>query len=216
MPTRIEHDAWRLVQWPTERAREWTRDLVARHGERLVVVAIGSAARGRARSGSDLDLVVVHRGARPEQRPPPEVEVRWVSWSMVDAALADGDDVLAWALGFGMPLHDPRGTWSEFASAWRSKLPLPSVEVSAQREARARCLARDLLAAGDDDAAAEQALAMLTHRARRLLAVHHVFPLSRPELVEQLRRAGEGEAADLLQNALTERMTPQAILAAIE
>jgi hypothetical protein len=106
----------------------------------------------------DLGLVVIHRGPRPAVRPPPEVDVRWVDSSVLDAALADGDDVLAWAVGFGVPLHDPQGFWLELANRCRTKLPLPSVEVSAEREARARRLAQDLLAAGDEDAAAEQVL----------------------------------------------------------
>lgn len=214
MPLRLVPDGWHLVVWPTERAREWTRDLVARHGDRLVLIAIGSAARGCARNGSDLDLVALHTGPRPDVRSPPEVEVRWVGRDLVDDAIADGDDVLAWAVAFGVPLHDAEGAWCRLVERWRSRLPLPSAKVSAGREARARRLAEDLLAAGDDDAAAEQVLSMLTHWARRLLAQHRVFPRSRPELPAQLRDVGEVAAGDLLENAILERMSPQVILAA--
>jgi hypothetical protein len=72
------------------------------------------------------------------------------------------------------------------------------------------------VAAGDEDAATEQVLSMLTHRARRLLAQHRVFRRSRPELVEQLREAGEHETAVLLDGAIRQRMTPSEVLAASE
>jgi hypothetical protein len=54
---------------------------------------------------------------------------------------------------------------------------------------------RDLLQIGDADAAREQALSYLTHLARAELLEKGVYPASRPELPEQLRKIGDHHLA---------------------
>jgi predicted nucleotidyltransferase len=210
---RTATNAWDVVQWPTNRARNFTRALADEEGAVVAVVAFGSAVSGCTRTESDVDILVVYRGQRPAVLPPPEVDVRWVDIAAFEAAIENGDDVVAWALGLGVALHDPEAFWSDAASRWKSRLPLPSLEVSAERSARARRYAEDLLAAGDDDAAAEQVLTMLTHLARATLAANGVFALSRPELPGQLRDQGEDAAATLLEGFMLGRIGPAEVLA---
>lgn len=188
------------LKWPTEHAKHWTRELT-RHASVEAVVVIGSVARGRARPGSDLDLVVLHRDPFVKLVPPPEVDAKWVNVDDLDAVLADGDDVLAWAVAFGVVLYDPNAVWSQAKARWRDRLALPSVQVCSERAARASRYAHALLDSSDDDAAAEQLLTMLTHQARGRLAARGIFPRSRPELPQQLCEIGELELAALLDAA---------------
>jgi predicted nucleotidyltransferase len=173
------------------------------------VVAIGSAARGRARSTSDVDLIVVCKDVRQKVPAPPEVDVRWIEKVKLQAAAGSGDDVIAWGIAFGAPLYDPEGTWRRLVVEWRGRLPLPSPEVCARRAERARRYAIDLVQSGDDDAASEQVLTMLTHEARRALCMRGVFPASRPELVEQLKGIGASELAVLLERAIDGTVEPR-------
>jgi hypothetical protein len=62
--------------------------------------------------------------------------------------------------------------------------------------------------AGDDEAASEQVLTMLTHEARRMLCTQGVFPASRPELVEQLESIGASGLAVLLARAINGTVDP--------
>jgi hypothetical protein len=55
---------------------------------------------------------------------------------------------------------------------------------------------------GDHDAANELAVSLLTHLARAILIDRGVYPASRPELVAQLREAGDAELASALARAL--------------
>jgi predicted nucleotidyltransferase len=199
---------WSSVQWPTRRAEEWSR-LLTEDANVEAIVAIGSAARGRARSTSDVDLIVVCKGPRSKVGVPPEVDARWVNAADLRVLVGRGDDVIAWGVAFGTPLFDPEEKWHRLVAEWRDHLPLPSPEICAHRAERARRYAADLIASGDDEAASEQALTMLTHEARRMLCVRGVFPASRPELVEQLGRIGASELATLLARALEGTLPPR-------
>ncbi len=211
-------DRWRSVQWPTRRAADWARRL-DKDRNVLAVVAIGSAARGCARSSSDVDLIVVCKDAKVGRKAvvaPLEVDVRWVDAEKLDASAALGDDVIAWGIAFGAPLYDPEDIWADLVARWRGRLPLPSPEVCTQRAERARRYASDLLESGDDEAASEQVLTMLTHQARLVLCERGVFPASRPELVEQLEGVGAFDLAKLLAGALEGTIAPRDALRSAE
>jgi hypothetical protein len=70
----------------------------------------------------------------------------------------------------------------------------------------ARQYAVELIESGDEEAASEQALTMLTHAARLMLCIRRVFPASRPELVEQLNGIGASELAALLARVIDETL----------
>ena len=194
--------------WPSEAARAWTRAAAARARRDpavLALVASGSAVRGAGRS-DDLDLVLVYEAQRPVlPRPPIDVDLR--AYERADAArrLAAGHDYLSWTVRFGRVLVQRGAWWDALRADWLGRLALPS---AADADARARAagrLSRELLAAGDRDAAAEQRISMLTHRARARLSEAGVFPRSRSELAGQLRGVGEAALADRLARALAER-----------
>jgi hypothetical protein len=205
---RIELDRLGPVQWPTDRAADWALRLTENANVKAVV-AIGSAARGRAGPSSDVDLIVVCRDARDKVPAPPEVDARWVDTAELGTSVGKGDDVFAWGVAFGVPLFDPDKTWHRLVAEWRDRLPLPGQEVCKQRAARARRYVVDLIESGDDEAAAEQALTMLTHEARLALCTRGVFPASRPELVDQLKSIGAAGLAELLSRAIERALDPR-------
>jgi hypothetical protein len=125
------------------------------------------------------------------------------------ASIGRGDDVFAWGVAFGVSLYDPDKLWERLVGEWRDHLPLPSPEVCAKRGDRARQYTEDLIESGDDEAASEQALTMLTHEARLLLCTRGVFPASRPELVEQLESVGATKLAALLARAIDGTLAPR-------
>ncbi len=197
---------WDAVRWPTPRSATWTKKLATDSGIDVIVV-IGSAARGLARSGSDVDLIVVYNDARSRVPAPAEIDARWVDLAKLRALVGKGDDVFAWGVALGLVLHDPKSIWAELVAEWAGQVPLPSPRVCAERAERARRYASELLESGDEDAAAEQALTLLTHQARGTLSERHEFPRSRPELVTQLRGIGSFELASLLARALDGTLT---------
>ena len=201
-------EPWNLIQWPTPRAANWARGLPDDPNVRAVV-AIGSAARQRARPTSDIDLIVVCKDVRRKTRAPLEVDARWMETSNVlVSAEKSGDDVIAWGLIYGSPLYDPEGIWRDLIAKLRGRLPLPTPAVCSQRAERARRYASALIESGDEEAASEQVLTMLTHEARLALCTRGVFPASRPELVEQLESIGASELAELLGRALEGAVAP--------
>jgi hypothetical protein len=212
---RIDFDGWRLMQWPTDRAAEWVRALTE-NANVEAIVAIGSAARGRAGPSSDVDVIVICKHLRNRVSAPPEVDARWVPIDRLRVSVGRGDDVVAWGVASGSPLHDPNKTWHGLVAEWRDRLPLPDPDVCAQRAARARGYTIDLIKSGDDEAASEQALTMLTHEARLTLSARGVFPASRPELVEQLYDIGASELSMVLSHAIQRALDPRDALAAYE
>src|SRR5207253_3204837 len=84
-------------------------------------------------------------------------------------------------------------------------LPLPSPDVTEQRAERAADVYDQLVEIGDHDAALEQRISLLTHRAWTQLLRNHIHPASRPELPQQLRDAGEISLAGDLAAALRKR-----------
>jgi hypothetical protein len=192
------------VRWPSDGAREWVADLLARvrDGKDVVaVVAYGSAVRECVTS-SDVDLLVIARGAFAASPAPLDVDLRVVMIEEVEAALANGDEVLGWAARFGVPLMEADAFWSSLVARWTGHLPFPSAEASDERAERAARYEQALRADGDHDAADEMRLTELTQRARARLLRGGVYPLSRPELPDQLTRVGADELARELSGRL--------------
>ena len=197
-----------VASWPDDAALHWTRSLIGaaqRDSAVIAVVATGSAVRDVERS-DDLDLIVVHHATRPTlPRPPISIDLRCYRQADIVPKLATGHGFLSWAVRFGRPLFERSKWWSKLSADWNPQLLLPSSTEATERAERAE-RHRDVLAeAGDHDAAAEMALAALTHRSRSALSKAGVFPLSRPELPAQLRQIGEQQLSAALKKTLATR-----------
>lgn len=98
-----------------------------------------------------------------------------------------GDDFESWCVRLGVTLSDGRGCWAAILASEESK-QWPRWELKVLHGARRLFLADSLLKMGDNTAASEELVYALGHIARGLLLKSGIFPLSRPELAEQLRQ----------------------------
>jgi len=162
----------------------------------LSIVLIGSAARNAATADSDLDLLALtHDGLETVQTPGP-LHVQAMTESKFRERLSSGDDFAAWCVRYGIPIVRS-DTWdrvleSPEASQW------PDWRLKIEHAARRLLLASGLRESGDSDAAAEELIYAVSHVARAILLKNEIFPLSRPEMITQLKDAGYPRLADAL------------------
>jgi hypothetical protein len=195
--TRSSAEPAGTVSWPSDEARAWVTALLHRAAGDPAIVAIvlhGSAVRAAGRP-SDVDILLVHRGAAVRADAPVEVDLRQYAAGEIDARIVTGDELLGSALRFGTAAFERDSFWSSLARRWLGRVPLPSSAAAEQRARQALRAAEQLRSAGDDDAASEMRLTGLTQQARARLARAGIFPLSRPELPDQLLRIGETDLA---------------------
>jgi len=166
------------------------------HGDDTAIVLIGSAARGLWAEANDIDLlVIVNNEGAAKAAPLSGYHLQVLpQWEFLRNLLA-GEDFEAWCVRYGKPLYDS-GRWDKIkqspgASAW------PKWQSKVLHGARRLFLARSLLDTKDRDAAGEETVYALGHVARGLLLKSGVFPLSRPELAQQVREAGYPHLADI-------------------
>jgi len=196
------------TRWPSADAAAWVKRFVEHvcHAPTTVaLVLIGSLARA-THDPSDVDLLYVY-----EREPvgfsghPMDVDIRAYENDDFRSRLARRHEVVTWALRFGRVICQRDVFWSELISSFTGELPLPSPEMSERRAERAAEIYDQLIEIGDQDAALEQRITLLTHRAWARLLRKRIHPASRPELTEQLRVAGEASLAGDLAAALRER-----------
>lgn len=195
------------LRWPSDEARAWVTALIresASDPDTLAIVLYGSAVRG-AGEPADVDLLMVRRGVWRDADIPFDVDLRVFEETELETRIRLGDEVLGWALRFGVPVFERDDFWSALAANWNGRLPFPSADAADERVSRAERAANGLCEAGDADAAEEVGLAAVTQRARSKLIRAGVFPLSRPELPEQLIAIGEHELAAELDRSLVTR-----------
>lgn len=201
--SRTKSFRWQTAEaqaWFAEHLRRWSADPHV-----LAVIAVGSAVRHVAKP-SDADFVIIWQSKRPDvTRAPIELDLRLYERSRAEALIAQGHDYLSWAVRLGRLVHEKGDFWRQFKQQWFDAAPWPDANDAEQRAQRAARYSRDLAAAGDLDAAHEQSVSELTHRARAALLRARVFPHSRPELPAQLREVHEDDLADKLEQALTIR-----------
>ena len=193
------------IRWPTGASKEWTENFLASARDDLsvaAVIAIGSAVQPNAVT-ADLDLVVICREPLNVSRSRPmEVDLRVYRTDDVDRLIAEGHDVLGWAVRYGQVLFQRAGFWDMALSRWKDELPLPSPEVPRVRARETRRRFLNVLEIGDLDAALEQAISYLTHLAWAQLLEAGIFPASRRELPNQLRAVESHKLADSLEGLL--------------
>lgn len=184
--------------------RELSRFL--RDGEAEFVVLIGSWARKRQSSeGSDIDLLVgLPSGTRFSRTR--RIQPICLSSKEIAKRVSEGDDLAQWSLRFGVPLSG-RESWKRLKNDVLSDAPWPSSDRKFQLASKELEYAEDLWAMGDYDASQAELKAGLGHLARGLLLEGHVFPLSSPEISDQLREAGQPAFASLLDAISTRSLT---------
>lgn len=210
-PDFMDIDLSCIRRWPTAQAKAWVENYVKRSIKNpsiLAVVAVGSAVREGVQS-NDVDLLTIVKATSPnlQERPPLEVDLRTYVADNLEWQVRQGHDYLGWAVKFGVVLHEKNRFWSELVSSLRGQVPLPSARIARERAVRACEHARVLLEAGDNDAALEQVLSLLTHLARAELINSGVYPASRPELPKQLAVLDCSLLARLLSTALNREST---------
>lgn len=205
-----QHSALRqlISRWPSEEARHWTEEFVPQlcANERVrAVVLFGSTVRD-VEHASDLDVLYIHDGDAPLHRPAPlDVDVRCYAAKRVYQLVQSGHDLLGWAIRLGLLVCERESYWTHLVDYWAGKLPFPDAQVATDRAIKAELLARQLAEAGDADAAFEQTVSALTHRARAYLLARGVYPTSCPELPKQLDGVDERELSAILRRLLAER-----------
>jgi hypothetical protein len=199
-----------ILRWPSGAAQKWAdtafRELCS-HPDVLAVVLFGSTVRP-ALSSFDLDCLYVYQGEQPAvEQAPLDVDIRGYPADQVDRLIQEGHDLLGWSLRLGRLVCERDGYWTRLFARWQGRLPFPSAEIAEARAVRAERLALEYREMGDDDAAVEQWLTAITHRARAVLLRANVFPASRPELPSQLRSIGGEQLATVLEAAILARDT---------
>ena len=155
---------------------------------------------------TDVDLLYVYVGQPLSVADHPlDVDIRQYSANVVAERIADSQDVLSWAIRFGQVICERDSYWTTLACTWSKHLSLPNPDVAEERASRAARVYEQLLEMGDNDAALEQQITVLTHLAWARLLRAGVHPASRPELPEQLRAVGDAELATELNRILRTR-----------
>jgi hypothetical protein len=198
----------RFRTWPSARARRWVSAFAKRacaDPNTLALVAIGSLVRN-VMTVQDADLLYIYKSNRPEVLDHPlDVDVRAYDGGEVSGLIAAGHDLLGWAVRYGRVICEHDQFWSRLEARWRSGTPLPDPGVAETRALRAEAVYHDLRRLGDLDAAHEQLVSLLTHRAWARLLRAGVYPASRPELADQLRGIGDGSLARKIESTLSQR-----------
>jgi hypothetical protein len=151
----------------------------------VCVVLIGSVARGTSSDRSDLDVLVVSEDIPRLPKAPKGFHVASSSATKFLENLESGEDFEAWCVRLGKVLHDD-GVWARVKSRPEATV-WPNWERKILHGTRRLFLAGQLIQRGDLDAASEEMLYALGHAGRGLLLKAMIFPLSRPELEDQVR-----------------------------
>lgn len=189
-----------ISQKQAAKERKYLQSLLPLVGEEVsCIILIGSAVRRCRGPNSDLDLLVV--GERKHESPPVGVHLTVLSEEALRERCERGDDFVQWALYFGKAIAGRR-EWeclkAQLLRVVRWPNTAPKVE-SARKHLKA---AEELLSMQDWEAVREEASFGLSQLARFELLRNEEFPLSRPELADQLRNVGQEELASLLARLL--------------
>lgn len=163
-----------------------------------VVVLIGSYARNTVTWRSDVDILVITPLPNPLRISVPHgVHVHFEDKEEFVSKFHNGDDYAVSSVRYGKLLYDRTNFWNSLREGLETtKWPSWSDKINhAERRLK---LGHDLLDMGDLDAATEEYLLAATQLARTTLLQCGIYPLSRPEISEQLVAIGHGGlAADI-------------------
>jgi predicted nucleotidyltransferase len=179
-------------------------------GNTVSVILVGSAARNARTEESDIDLLLIGTERPHAAKKFSGFHIQASSVTGFLENLRKGEDFESWCVRLGIPLFDGSGHWasivaSEEATQW------PHWELKALHGTRRLLLAHSLLEMGDNSAAAEELVYTLGHIGRGLLLKSGIFPLSRPELAEQLRQIGYPHLATIHEKLRTTEASPSVL-----
>ena len=198
-----------IDKWPSTHAKEWVENFVqrlCRQPDIWAIVIFGSVIRQNVKYSLDVDLLIIYENDRPGfANPPLDVDIRSYRREDVESLIQEGHEVLGWTIRFGKSLYEKDKYWTTLCDKWKNHLPLPSARTADKRAERAKQLFEDIKVIGDEDAAEEQFIAMLTQMARACLIRSGIYPASRPELPEQLKSVGKYSLASQLEEVLQKR-----------
>lgn len=198
-----------IRNWPSTPAKEWVQNWLqtwCRNSAIRAVVILGSIVRPQVKYSIDVDLLVIYENEKPQYPLPPlDVDIRSYRQRDVESLLLQGHELLCWSIRFGRVLYECDEYWTTLCDNWRDRLPFPSAGIADERAERAKRVLQDLRVIGDEEAAQEQYITMLTQTARACLIRSGTYPASRPELPGQLRAIGEQELASQFEKALQTR-----------
>ncbi|HYW43860.1 MAG TPA: hypothetical protein VE959_13440 [Bryobacteraceae bacterium] len=169
-------------------------DLVQLTVSDCAAVLIGSAARGCRTEYSDIDILLICTHKIAPLPVIPGYHIKFGTEADFMRRLEAGEDFEAWCVRLGVTLVD-RGVWARVKAA--SGEVWPRWEWKVVHGIRRLFLASQLSEGGDLLAANEELVFALGHIARALLLRAGTFPLSRPELADQVRALGYAHLADL-------------------
>jgi hypothetical protein len=197
-----------IMGWPSEDARQWVgyfARIACADENTAALVLIGSLARN-AGAPADVDLLYIyHNHPIAYRQHPIDVDIRAYSADDIPGQLSRAQDLLSWSVRFGRLVCEHDRYWTTLTHAWCKNMPLPNPQGAEERAQRAATIYEQLRKIGDQDAAAEQLLTLLTHKAWAKLLHSRVHPASRPELPKQLRAIDEISLASELDSALKQR-----------
>jgi len=180
--------------------------------QEAAVILVGSVARNAATANSDLDLLVIADRVQIT-RVADRLHIQVLTEAEMLRRLEAGDDFAAWCVRFGIPIVDS-GAWNRIVSAPEAA-SWPDWRQKTVHAARRLVLASDLSKSGDQPAATEELLYATSHVGRAVLLKSQVFPLSRPEMITQLKEAGYPHISMILAELSFGQITEQGIRQAI-
>ena len=198
-----------IEKWPSIGTKEWVENFVqmlCKQPNIWAIVIFGSIVRQQVKYSADVDLLIIYESDKPNfVSPPLDVDIRLCRRKDIEFLISEGHELLGWTILFGKGLHEKNQYWTNLCDKWKNQLPLPSARTADDRAERAKHLFEDLKVIGDEDAAQEQFIAMLTQTARAHLIRSGIYPASRPELPDQLKSIGQDNIAAQLEEALQKR-----------
>jgi len=175
----------------------------------ISVILIGSVARSTHTSQSDLDLLVIGDGQPLVDRHPDRLHVQALTAQQFAKRLRAGDDFAAWCVRYGVPIVAAK-PWLDIVNSAEAAI-WPDWHKKVRHAARRLTLAAALLETGDIAAAGEEMLYAVSHSARAILLEARIFPLSRPEIISQLREANHERLARILEDLSYQEPTKAAL-----
>ena len=176
----------------------------------ISIILIGSVARSTHGSQSDLDLLVISDRSALVARHPDQLHVQVLTTQQFTERLRAGDDFAAWCVRFGVPIVTTK-PWLDIVNSAEATI-WPDWHRKVRHAARRLILAAALLETGDIAAAREEMLYAVSHTARAILLRARVFPLSRPEIVSQLRESNHDRLAKILEDLSYQEETTRSTL----
>jgi predicted nucleotidyltransferase len=194
----------------TTLTQDFVREVSAANKDlQISVILIGSVARSTHSSQSDLDLLVISDRSALVARHPDQLHVQVLTTQQFTERLRAGDDFAAWCVRYGVPIVTAK-PWFDIVNSAEATI-WPDWHRKVRHAARRLMLAAALLETCDIAAAGEEMLYAVSHTARAILLKARVFPLSRPEIISQLRESNHDRLAKILEDLSYQEPTKSAL-----